>query len=261
MARPRSEPFDQPLEQQLIDAWVDRQRSTNTRAAYHLELKSFRTWCAGRGAIALRADHETVVAYAAARQDAGDRPATLRRRWSALSSFFDFAIDQHAITSNPVLGLPRPTTSSTDPSTTVQLSPEAVAAYRAVAAATDPRLDALVALLVMDGLKLGEALALDIDDVRGRPPKVSLILGRRGIATRVVLAAESGRAVRRCIGPRRDGPLFLSGAAQPGEPRRLTRFGADHLIRQLSRDQSRRVTANELRRFHIINTAAGSTPT
>ena len=253
MAQRRPRPAERALEQRLIDDWVDRQRSPNTRAAYRFELKTFGAWCAARGSLVLRADLDTIVAFAAAREAAGDSPSTLRRRWSALSSFFDFAIEQDAVETNPLLGLPRPTAARDDPSTTTQLTPEAVANYRAVAAAIDPRLDALVALLVADGLKLGEALALDIDDVRGRPPKVSLVIRRRGVVTRVLLEAASGRAVRRCIGVRRDGPLFVSGSAPHGDAHRLTRFGADHLIRQLTRDEFHRVTANELRRFHITN--------
>ena len=128
-----------------------------------------------------------------------------------------------------------------------------MADYRALAAALDPRLDLLVALLVADGLKLGEALALDIEDVRGRPPKVVLNVRRRNTATRVLLHPDSGRAVYRCIGARREGPLFLSASNTRGEPRRLTRFGADHLVRQLGQDDRDRVTTNELRRYHITN--------
>ena len=146
-----------------------------------------------------------------------------------------------------------PIASSGNPSPTAQLSSRAVAEYRGLAAALDPRLDALVALLVADGLKLGEALALDIDDVTGRPPKTSLTIRRRGTTTRITLETDSAEAVLRCIGRREHGPLFLSGAGTRSDPRRLTRFGADHLMRQLSRDSHDRVTTNELRRFHITN--------
>ena len=61
----------------------------------------------------------------------------------------------------------------------MRLSEEAVASYRAAAAALDPRLEALVALLVSDGLKVAEALALDIDDVSGRPPATTITVRRR----------------------------------------------------------------------------------
>lgn len=257
MTSRRSGTDEQAVERRLIEAWVERQRSRNTQAAYGTDLKTFGAWCASRGSIVLHADLETMVAFVAAREAAGDSPSTLRRRWSALSSFFDFAIDQNAARTNPLVGVPRPSAVAGNPSTTAQLSAGEVAAYRVVAAAIDPRLDAIVALLVADGLKLGEALALDIDDVKGRPPKTTLTIRRRGGTTRVALDAGSAKAVLRCIGTRNGGPVFLSGVPSQSGPRRLSRFGADHLIRQLSGDGPHRVTANELRRFHISTSLHG----
>ena len=198
--------------------------------------------------------HGDPVAFQAARELAGDSPSTLRRRWSALSSFYDFAVDNGAILTNPVLGAARPRTLAGDPSPTSELSPQAVADYRAIAAALDPRLDALVALLVADGLKLGEILALDVDDVQGRAPKTTITIRRRGATEQITLDVGSARAVRRCIGRRRDGPLLISNrTSTTGEAQRLTRFGADHLIRRLSRGGEHRVTSNQLRRFHITH--------
>ncbi len=151
-----------------------------------------------------------------------------------------------------MLEIVRPRTTVGDPSPTVALSADAVDVYRTLAAALDPRLDALVSLLVADGLKLGEALAVDVTDLAGRPPRMSLTIRRRGMSKRIVLDPRSARAVRRCVGRRRDGPLFTSArTTSDSEPRRLTRFGADHLMRQLTTEEQNRVTANELRRFHI----------
>lgn len=56
--------------------------------------------------------------------------------------------------------------------------PRTVAAYRAAAALIDPRLEALVGLLVCDGAEVVEALALDIDDVSGRAPATAIIVWR-----------------------------------------------------------------------------------
>lgn len=253
MAR-RDSDTDARFHERLVEAWVERQRSPNTRAAYRTELKTFGAWCAARGTIALRADRQTMVDFAAARAAAGDRPSTLRRRWSALTSFFDFAIEQRARSgANPLEGMPRPVAATGNPSTTGRLSSQTVADCRVVAAALDPRLDALVSLLIADGLKLGEALALDVGDVTGRPPNMRLRIVRRGDTTRTLLDPASAVAVARCVGSRRDGPLFLSASASSEGPRRLSRFGADHLIRQLTGDGPQRVTANELRRFHITS--------
>jgi integrase len=172
-----------------------------------------------------------------------------------LSSFYRFAIDADMTDVNPVTGAQRPPIAADEPSPTPILTGPAVDEYLAMAAALDPRLDALVSLLVFDGLKLGEALTLDVDDVTGRPPKVALNLRRKGTTRRVVLQAESARAVRRCAGRRRSEPLFTSDrpAGPESAPRRLTRFGADHLIRQLTERGEDRVTSNAFRRFYVTS--------
>jgi len=239
-------------DREILDAWLEAQSSANTRAAYRTDLEVFGRWCTQHQAVPLAADAETVAAFQYARQVVGDSPATLRRRRSALSSFYRFAIDSDVVSVNPVTGSPGPT-SAREATTTPVLTGDAVDAYLEVAAALDPRLDALVSLLAFDGLKLGEALALDIEDVSGRPPKVSLTVRRNGVARRVALRIDSGRAVRRCAGQRRREPLFTSArpAIAESTARRLTRFGADHLIRQLTEEGEQRVTANAFRRFYI----------
>ena len=135
----------------------------------------------------MTADTATLVAFQTAREAAGDSDSTIRRRWSALTSFYSFVVERELRAVNPAVGVDRPKVVSGDPSPTVQLSDEAVASYRAAAAALDPRLDALVALLVCDGLKVAEALALDIDDVSGKPSATTITVRRRGQTTRLIL--------------------------------------------------------------------------
>ncbi len=239
------------LQQLTLEAWLSAQRSPNARAAYRFDLDTFGKWCALQGVIALTADTATLVAFQNARELAGDRDSTLRRRWSALSSFYNFAVDCDLLASNPVHGVDRPKVTSGDPSPTVLLSKTAVLSYRAAAAALDPRLEALVALLVCDGLKVAEALALDIENIASRPTMITI--RRRGESKQIVLDPNTARAMRRCIGKRRSGPVFVNErSSRSAAPNRLTRFGADHLIRQLRTEEStEQVTANALRRFHI----------
>ena len=239
-------------ERRVIDAWLASQPSENTRSAYRTDLETFGRWCAQNQALPLHADAAIVAAFQLAREAAGDSAATLRRRWSSLSSFYRFAIRAEMTDVNPVAGAHRPTLVTDDLAATPLLTQRAVDAYLATAAALDPRLDALVSLLVFDGVKLGEALALDVDDDTGRPPKVAIKVRRKGTVDRVILGPRSARAVRRCAGHRRNEPLFTSerAAAPNSAPRRLTRFGADHLIRQLTENGDDRVTSNTFRRFY-----------
>ena len=163
-----------------LENWLRAQGSANTRAAYRSDFTMFGSWCSHQGAIPLAADTATLAAFQAARIAAGDSPLTIRRRMSALSSFYCFAVEQHVVAVNPALGVRRPKVAADGPSPTAQLSEAAVAACRAAAAALDPRLEALVGLLVCDGLKVAEALALDIDDVSGRAPATAVAVWRRG---------------------------------------------------------------------------------
>ena len=257
MARNTQTEHQAARQQSTLEGWLLAQGSPNTRAAYRADLALFGTWCATQGAIPLTADSATVAAFQAARTAAGDSSLTVRRRMSALSSFYDFALGFDMVAANPADGVSRPKVAADDPSPTAQLSAAAVAAYRAAAALIDPRLDALVGLLAYDGLKVAEALALDIADVTGRSPTTTVTVRRRGVAQRTVLDLDTARAVRRCIGRRAAGPVFVSErSSQSADPTRLTRFGADHLIRQLRTDPTtdpaaKPVTANALRRFHL----------
>jgi integrase/recombinase XerD len=254
---PSSSAKSAALQQSAVDGWLWAQVSPNTRAAYRCDLEALVSWCAPRGALALTADTATLVAFQAARKAVGDSDATVRRRWSAMSSFFDFAVEQNLRSVNPALGVDRPKVMSGDPSPTFRLSEDVVASCRALAAALDPRLDALVALLVCDGLKVAEALTLDIADVARRAPATTITVRRRGEPKRIALDPDTARAVRRCIGKRRSGPVFINERTSKSDtPDRLTRFGADHLIRQLRTDKTESVTANALRKYHITTRQA-----
>ncbi|MEO5722801.1 MAG: site-specific integrase, partial [Ilumatobacteraceae bacterium] len=75
----------------LVDAWLAGHESDNTRSAYRIDLATFGRWCAQHQEIPLLADHTTLAAFGLARQAAGDSVATMRRRWSSLSSFYQYA--------------------------------------------------------------------------------------------------------------------------------------------------------------------------
>ena len=234
----------------LVDTWLAGHASANTRSAYRTDLAMFGRWCAQHHSVPLAADTATLAAFGLARQAAGDSDATMRRRWSSLSSFFQYAVHTGNAASNPVDGVDRPVELSGNPSRTTLLSADAVDACLAMAALLDPRLEALVAMLVRDGIKL----AIDVDDISGRPPRTSVTIRRNGKTRRVTLDESTARALRRCAGRRTDQPLFISDhRARTRTPQRLSRFGADHLLRQLRYDNDERVTANELRRFYITS--------
>jgi len=237
--------------QDLRERWLASQVSANTRAAYAIDLTKFGQWCSSQRTMPLVVDAQTIAMFQAAQAAGGSSVATQRRRWAALSSFFQFAVDAGELESNPAGVGQRPQLPAGGTSTTVILSPAAVDAYLASAEALDARLDALMSLLVFDGLKLGEALALDVGDVRGRPPNITVFVRRRGGDKRVQLEPRSAGAVYRCVNRRTNEPLF-TGPRRGGVAHRLTRFGADHLLKKLNTTGDV-LTTNALRRFHVTS--------
>jgi integrase/recombinase XerD len=235
--------------------------SANTRAAYRGDLNVFARWCAEHDLTPISARSADLEAFERSRQELGDSPATLRRRWSSLSSFFRFALQQRAIRSDPVSTASRAVDPTARPTAIGVVSASAIERHRARAAEIDHRLAAIIALLVLDGLKLGEVLALDVESIRGRPPRSSVLVPRRTGIHRVELHRETSAALRRSIGRRTSGPMFLSAQRTTSDASRLTRFGADHLFRQLETADHARITANELRRFHFAaSSASGEHP-
>src|ERR1700712_2114473 len=122
MARQASRVGQAARQQSALEGWLSTKRSPNTRAAYRSDLEVFGNWCARSGAIPLTADTATLVAFQAAREVDGDSDSTIRRRWSALSSFYDYAVERELCATNPALDAHRPKVRSGDPSPTSQLS-------------------------------------------------------------------------------------------------------------------------------------------
>jgi len=241
----------------LRQAWMGT-LSASTQLAYGSDLGSFRQW-SGLGSRPLAASTTDISAFQQACLGRGESPSTVRRRSSALTSFFEFAVAHQALSMNPVIGSHRPVVQIGDPSSTLILETDFVERYLSDVDRFDDRLSALTWLLACEGLKLGEALALDTDDVTGRPSSVTVRIHRAGGTQKVALNRRSSQAVHRCVGGRRNEPLFFRKprSTTSGPHQRLTRFGADHLFKRIQGPSDGVMTANALRRYYIT-TAAGA---
>ena len=242
------------LQRATLEGWLSTQTSPNTRAAYRCDLEAFGNWCArqrrdpvhGRHRHAGRLPGRPRSGWRQRRRRCGDDGRHCRRSTTSPSQR-----DLRPI--NPALGVDRPKVRSGDPSPTVQLSEEAVASCRA----WPPR-----------SIRASKRWSRCSCSTDSRSPKRSPSTSMTSPATaeqrrspfaarhdpkRIVLHPDSARGVRRCIGKRRSGPVFVNErSSKTNTPHRLTRFGADHLIRQLRTDDTtEQVTANALRRFHI----------
>jgi site-specific recombinase XerD len=243
----------------LVAAWLETYRSTNTRQAYERDVTTFVEWCASAGATALRAEPGDLDRYRDDALAAGASPATVNRRLSALASFFRFAATNGALTDNPADAVERP--AQEDPTTSVLDAGELDSLLDA-ATSLGPKSAALVALLALDGMRLNEALAIDVPRVHVDGAVVAVEVRRPGGADAVQVDPRTAAAVATYLGRRRRGPLFLGESAVATSATRLSRFGADFLIKRAgaSAGIDKPVSANVLRRSYIDGASRAGVP-
>ncbi|GAA0527646.1 site-specific tyrosine recombinase XerD [Paractinoplanes ferrugineus] len=242
--------------EQVTEAWLSNRRlSEHTRAAYRRDVHGWLGWCAERGLEPLRASFLDVNAYARGLEARRLAPATVARKLSGLSSWYDFLVKLRAVDGNPVGGADRPYVSR-DHSETVGLSPEEVDALLGVARAAGPRHRAVVTLLADLGLRVGELVGLDLSDVGvERGHRTVRFVGKGGRSRRRVLTVEAAAALDDYLVSRGggDGPLFMTSTGG-----RIDRHAVFRLIRRLAREAgipaADRLSPHSLR--HAFATAA-----
>jgi hypothetical protein len=95
-------------EQVLVSAWLTGLRSARTRRAYAGDVAAWLGWLAERDTYALAAGRVHVDLWAATQLDDGAAPSSVRRRLSALSSFYRYCAAHDLIGRVPTQGVARP---------------------------------------------------------------------------------------------------------------------------------------------------------
>jgi integrase len=209
----------------------------HTRAAYGRDLRHYFDWCEAHDVPVLEAARSTIDAYARAlaERPQGPRerpasPATVARRLATLSGFYGYAVSEAVLERNPVDHVRRPRLGQDSPTLGLDRG-EARRLLRA-ARSDGPRAHALVALLLHDGLRIGEALGADVSDIAQVRGHHVLNVRRKGGSRRAVaLNPATYEALATYRGDRADGPLFTTRTGG-----RFDRSEAWRLIRRLAAD-------------------------
>lgn len=212
-------------------AWLRSRKSAHTRRAYFRDLADYLAWCEGTGLDPRAAMRGDVDAYTAARcADLSD--ASTGRRLSTLSSWYKYLISNGVTETNPVMAVDRPTVSG-DTSPTIGLSSTEVTRFmRAARAATGPtvrRDAALLAMLAELGLRVGEALGLDLDAFRyNRGHRTVRVVGKGGKTRELPIPAPLGRDLDAYLDDRATaagvpvdeltGPVFVTATGKRVDP-------------------------------------------
>ncbi|NLU78649.1 tyrosine-type recombinase/integrase [Micromonospora sp. HNM0581] len=236
----------------VTDAWLrNRRLSEHTRDAYRRDVAGWLAWCADRQLDPLRANFLHVNEYGRALESSvSDRtgrpltPATVARKLSGLSSWYDFLVKLRAVELNPVAAADRPRVDR-DHSATVGLAPDEVdallAAAEAATGSTAARDRAAVALLADLGLRVGELVSLNLDDLGAERGHRSVrFVGKGGRSRRRALTPGTAYAIDAYLAERAaaqqvavselTGPLLVTASGA-----RLDRHAVFRMVRRLAR--------------------------
>jgi site-specific recombinase XerD len=204
-------------DQQLVELWVRRHESPNTRRNYRRQAERFLAFV-NRPLAAVRLGD--MQAYLATLD--GRAPATRANAVAALKSLFSFAQETGFLRFNVGKAVKSPSVKNT---LAERIMPEADM-LRLIGLETKPRNRAILTLLYGGGLRISELCGLCWRDLAERQDGAgqATIYGKGGKTRAVLLSANTWRALmslRDAAGP--DEPVFLSregGALDPGPPDR-----------------------------------------
>jgi integrase/recombinase XerD len=215
----------------LVEAWQASLTSRNTREAYLSDFEQFGEHVRLSGVEVLNARRVDVDSFRFRLAEVqGRRASSVARAISAVSSFYEYAIDVGALEVNPCVRVKRPRTGEGHVVETPGM--DWVDVLRLVDASRSIDERALIVVLAYMGLRVSEVLALDVDCIRveGEHSFIS-VTGKGGTVDRCPLVAEVLEvfAAVRATG-RTTGPLILGANGE-----RMIRTRAATVVRSLSR--------------------------
>ncbi len=210
-----------------FELWlVTQNRSTNTRRAYKKAVASFSTFL--RSTSFLSVEHPDVRAFLAHLASRGCSPQTLARELYALRSFYDFLALGGLVNSCPPRFLQTRKLPTRLPRV---LTVEQVDSL--ITAARTPRDRAVLEIFYATGCRLSEVVGIKLEDVDFSSRTIR-VLGKGNRERFVLFGRSAARALRKYLGDRQEGYLFLP-ECDPSHDKPLAGRTLSRVVQQTAR--------------------------
>ncbi len=168
--------------------------------------------------------------YARTAEQEGKARSTIGRRLSTVCGFYRYCEQERLVDRDPGAHVRRP--KQDYESTTLGLDRNELGAFLVQAGLSGGRDHALASLLALNGLRISEALAADIENLDVNRGHRTLFIRRKGQKTATIpLAPRTARALDLYIGERQSGPIFLNAEGTA----RLDRHASARIVRRLAK--------------------------
>lgn len=201
----------------------------STAGVYSLGLRQWFEFCSYNGLDPLLVRRTHFDLWRRHLEAAGKAPATIANRLGAIVMFYRWLFDEDLIARNPAERIKRPSRPGESP--TIGLDRGEVSRLLYAAERGTVYEYALVSLLALNGLRVSEALGIDIESLGAqRGHRTVSIIGKGNKPATIPMPPRVCRAVDLACGERTTGPLILDTRGQ-----RMNRHSAGWVIDKLSR--------------------------
>jgi len=208
-------------------AFLARYRG-RTLEAYRHDLRGFFEWASDVGLDVLGATRPHIELYRVEMEERGLAASTIDRRLSTVCGYYRFAHIDGRIASNPAQYVRRP---KVPPSTARGLDRGELGTFLFTAERFDHAHAALAVLLGLNGLRVSEACATNIEDLGfERGHRTLHIVGKGSKPALIPLVPRTARTIDLAVGERHEGPILRR---HDGE--RLDRRTAHRWVRSIGR--------------------------